>query len=89
MENVHFTSLNFGIVDVPSSFLLTITYEAHNLSWGDLTVVFRKGYTYTYEKVELRHALEFLTALDDNESLGMVFQDNIRDRYEGKRLASA
>lgn len=91
MENVHFTNVSFSIEDVPSSFILTITYKAYNLSWGDLMVTFRKGYTYHYEKVEMRHALEFLTALDDNESLGMVFQDNIRERYEGKRtdLANA
>lgn len=82
---IYFPAVNFDIVDVPSSFIARVQYDALNKSWGDLTVTFRKGYAYTYEKVDLSDALEFLTALDESESLGEVYNFSVRNRYEGVR----
>jgi hypothetical protein len=82
---MYFPSVNFDLLDIPSSFLLRVQYDALNKSWGDLTVTFRKGYAYTYERVSMGDALEFLTALDESKSLGTVYNDHIRPFYKGER----
>jgi hypothetical protein len=82
---IYFPSVNFDLVDIPSSFLARVQYDALNKSWGDLTVTFRKGYAYTYERVSMGDALEFLTALDEEKSLGAVYNDHIRPYYTGVR----
>jgi hypothetical protein len=87
MNNIptYFPAVNFDITDVPSSFIARVQYDALNKAWGDLTVTFRKGYAYTYERVSLADAVRFLTALDESESLGEVYNYDIRSRYEGVR----
>lgn len=82
---IYFPSVNFDLVDIPSSFLARVQYDALNKSWGDLTVTFRKGYAYSYERVSMSDALEFLVALDEEESLGTVYNDRIRPYYTGVR----
>jgi hypothetical protein len=85
MATIYFPSVSFDLLDIPSGFLLRVQYDALNKSWGDLTVTFRKGYAYTYERVTLEDALRFLTALDEDKSLGEVYNDTIRPWYEGTR----
>ena len=85
MTTIYFPSVNYDLLDIPSSFLLRVQYDALNKSWGDLTVTFRKGYAYTYEKVSMGDALEFLTALDEGKSLGEVYNDVVRPYYVGVR----
>lgn len=83
----YFPAINFDILDIPSSFLARVQYDALNKAWGDLTVTFRKGYAYTYGRVSLSDAIEFLDALDDEESLGEVYNHTVRNHYEGVRSA--
>lgn len=85
MATIYFPSVNYDLLDIPSSFLLRVQYDALNKSWGDLTVTFRKGYAYTYEKVSMSDALEFLTALDEGKSLGEVYNETVRPWYVGTR----
>lgn len=85
MATIHFPSVNFEVADIPSSFIYRVRYDALNKSWGDLTVTFRKGYAYTYERVSLDDALGFLSALDNGDSLGSHYNDAIRPFYKGER----